>query len=392
MPKPQGLFRLQSEGLATTFHELRTLVSSINGYASILLTGELGDLRNPQRDSIQRVRELCHSMSTLVGNLLTLSKPKGRSVQTPREFVDVARVGQEVLRSLEGEVERKKLRLNTRLPAKEVRFWMNPDELAQILLNLLANAVKFTPSRGRVELEISQTASRLTLRVSDSGVGVSSRDLPKIFEEFYHVDHPEVGASQGSGLGLAIVKRIVQAYQGEIKVKSRAGKGSQFQVTFPIRSEQEILEDFIEGLWNHVRQMNQSLGIILCQVRYGPRSQASRDGFAAETLRVFEQVLREDLRKEDPIFRISSDSLIAVLAVVKADGFSMMIQRLRETLEGSLEVKKLETAAAVQWRLVSVLAPRKEHSPSRLLKLARGKLNRSWGEGEEQAWISEKNS
>lgn len=133
---------------ATTFHELRAPISSINGYASILLTGEMGKMSSRQRETLERIQELCRSLTNLIGNLLLLAKSGGGRAYSSRQFVDLTQLTKEGVRSLEGEIGRKKLNLSVRLPARPLRFWADPNELSEILLNLLSNAVKFTFPHG----------------------------------------------------------------------------------------------------------------------------------------------------------------------------------------------------------------------------------------------------
>ena len=370
------------EGLyTTTFHELRVPISSINGYVSVLLTGELGRLTPRQREPLKRVQELCGRLTALIGNLLTLAKSGARQVQSVRKFLDVGQTVQEATRSLQGEVRRKRLRLVQRLPAQPVRFWGDANDLVQIVLNLLVNAVKFTPPRGRVEVEVALRPQEVLLQVSDTGVGISAADLPKIFQEFYHVDHPEVGAGLGSGLGLAIVRRVVDAYGGKIRVASRPGRGSRFTVTLPTRPERQLFEEFFEETWSQTKETGLSLGLILLQVRSEERRGTDGPAGRRSSLDAIEQILREHLRQEDRLFHLPGQVLLAVLVRLKPAAFSMLIQRLERTLEESLRKRGMVPAGrgaaasgSGRWCLAAVLAPRRRCSPARLLDQARRKL------------------
>ena len=224
----------REEFLTTTLHQLRTPLSSINGYTSVLLTGELGTLNSRQKETLGRVQEICRSMQRLIGKLLTLAQSGVQRSPLSKEFVDLNQVARDVLRLLQGEVRNKKLRLVIHLPAQRTRFWADPNDMTQIFLNLLSNAVKFTPKGGRIVLGLSNRSKKLSIPVADTGIGIPSEDVPKIFEGFYQGDHPEVGAATGSGLGLTIVKRIVDHYHGQVTLDSRVGKGSRFRVVLPI--------------------------------------------------------------------------------------------------------------------------------------------------------------
>lgn len=369
----------QAEFLNTAFHDLRTPLSSINGYASILSSGELGKLNPKQLESVKRIQELCQSSSDLLANLLTLSKTGLRRSQKGKEFVSVAQVAQEVFRFLQGEVRRKKLHFSTHLPKEPLRFWSDPSDLTQVFLNLLSNAVKFTPAGGRVGFSIENSSDSLSIEVSDSGVGIPAREVSKIFDEFYHVDHPETGAPRGSGLGLAIVKRVVENYEGKIRVESEEGKGSRFMVTLPIRSERKILEGFLAEAAAQAKESGRSLGLILFQVRgQEARSPRSLKSQSAQPLDFFEKMLRENLRMEDRIFYLSENSLLAVMVMVNSKGFSEVVNRLKGALATSEDFRKLLNSRRLQWRLAAVLSPRQGDLPPGFLQTAQQRLKEAW--------------
>lgn len=363
---------------ATLFHELRIPISSINGYSSVLLSGELGRVNPGQRQTLKRIQELCQSVIALIGNLLVLVRSGARTTAVGREFVDVAQAAREVSRALEGELRRKKLRFSVRLPARAVRFWGDMGGLTQIFLNLLSNAVKFTPAGGRVRLRLAARPGALAVEVADTGVGIPAAEIPKIFDEFYHVDRSEGEPSPGSGLGLAIVKRIVEGAQGKISVASREGKGTVFRITLPLRPEQQILEEFLEEIWVQAREAAQRMGLILCQLKKsgGRGGRGIKRDFvrAVETL---EQHLRDRLRKEDRIFRLSDSMVVGVLVSIQPEEFPILVQRLERFLRESVEMHKL-AARGISWRLVAALSPQRGGSPQRLLGRAREQLRRSW--------------
>lgn len=360
---------------ATTFHQLRAPLSSVNGYASLLLTGELGELKPRQREPLERIQEICRSLSGTIGNLLTLVKANVQRLSSTKSFVDVSEVAREVVRSLQGEVRRKKLRLIQQLPVKPVRLWADSGDLVQIFLNLLSNALKFTPTRGTMRVGVALQGRRVLIEVSDTGVGIPPEDLPKIFEEFYHIDHPEIGADSGSGLGLAIVKRVADAYGGDIKVTSHVGRGTSFRLFLPIRPEEKILEEFFEETWIQAKQEGQYVGLILLQVRRPPA--AANERAAARLLALLEQTLTDCLRKEDRVFHLSGQQLLAVLVKVSQEGFTVLTHRLERTVRETAARGLQGTRHPVPWRWVTVLVPRRG-SPARFLDLAQRRLDRAW--------------
>lgn len=365
--------------VATIFHELRTPISSINGYALLLLTGEMGPLNTQQKETVGRIQELCQHTTTLTGNLLSLVKSESAPVRAGRELVDVRKVAETTLRSLDGTVNRKGIRMVSRLPEEEVRFWGEPGDLSLLLLNLLSNAVKFTPPRGEVRLDILRNGNgTLVLQVSDTGVGIAKADRSRIFQEFFHKDHPEVGANQGSGLGLAIVKRVVDAYGGKIQVTSRVGAGSRFRVLLPIPSERESMRNFLEEAWSHSREAGLSVGLILVQLR--AKEGKKPGGTKVQALmRELKGTLEGCLRKEDRIFSQPEDILL--LAVVsQPKSFAAVSERIRNVLVQSEADRGGAEESRVRWRMVSQLVPRQSGGPAQFLQRVRHSLDSAWRE------------
>jgi signal transduction histidine kinase len=126
------------------------------------------------------------------------------------------------------------------LPETPLPFLATEEDMHWLLGNLLENGVKYTPSGGRVRLELRAGESQITLVVSDTGIGISPEALPHIFEEFYRAANAKATGREGTGLGLSLVKRIVDLYQGEVHVQSEPGKGTTFTVTLPRAVETEV--------------------------------------------------------------------------------------------------------------------------------------------------------
>lgn len=374
------------ESYATTLHDMRAPLSSINGYASLLLTGELGKLSSRQQEPVERIQDLCGSLTTLIGNLLTLARGRAERVplSTVRQYVDLGQVARQAIQSLQGEVRRKKLRLVSHLPAKPAILWGQAGEFAQILLNLLSNAVKFTPPGGKISLEISRRPRKVVIRVVDTGVGMPPEELPKIFRQFYHRDHPETGATPGSGLGLTIVKRMVNNYKGRISVTSRVGRGSQFRVTLPIRSGRQIVQEHLSQVWTQSREADRATGLLLLQVR----SKSPRAGKFVESL---SRALRGCLRREDQVFILPDQSVVAVLGHIKVEGFDRLVQRLEQSLQRSCARRSASQGEGLPWSLAGGIAPRGSGASTELLDRVRRRMRRV-SQGRDGRWSSESNS
>ena len=225
---------IRKDFVANVSHELRTPLTSIRGFAETLLDGALED-RNNNRRFVEIIKSHALRLSDLTMDLLTLATLESESFQLKPETIDLPALVHEVLESFRplGLTKRQELEavIEPRLPPIKA----DRDRIRQVLINLLDNAVKFTPEEGKISLEVRLNAERtgVELHVKDRGIGIPSSDLPRIFERFYRVDKARSREQGGTGLGLAIVKHIVEAHRGHVTVKSTLGQGSDFCVTLP---------------------------------------------------------------------------------------------------------------------------------------------------------------
>jgi two-component system phosphate regulon sensor histidine kinase PhoR len=222
------LERVRQDFVANVSHELRTPIAAILGYAETLRAGALADaVHAPQM--VEIIHRQSERLSELVSDLLELSRLDAR--ERPLSVTPVG-LGEVVLRATEA--------MQPRAAAKHVSMTHHiPDGLAaradakaleQVLVNLLDNAVKYTPEGGTVELSARRDDERVELSVRDTGLGIEARHLPRLFERFYRVDRGRSRDMGGTGLGLSIVRHLVSAMGGDVRVQSQLGVGSTFTV------------------------------------------------------------------------------------------------------------------------------------------------------------------
>lgn len=219
------------EFLANVSHELRTPLTSIKGFA-VTLQDDLP----PDSDAARYARVIeqeTDRLSRLVADIMDLSKIDAREISLDLRALDLTGLISQVVEQLLPRAEAAGLKLSADLPATLPRVLCDPDRIQQVLLNLLDNAIKYTPAGGNVWVKAWAEEKRVGVRVRDTGVGIPAADLPHIFERFYRVDKARSRALGGTGLGLAIVQAIVSEHSGEVEVKSEPGKGSEFTVYFP---------------------------------------------------------------------------------------------------------------------------------------------------------------
>jgi PAS domain S-box-containing protein len=224
--------RMKSEFLARMSHELRTPMNAIIGFSDLLAEESDGALGDTYKGYVARIRQGARHLLDLINDVLDLSKIEAGRIELSPEDISASAALAEVLSVIRPLAEAKKLEVRSELPAE---VWVRADRtcLKQILYNLLSNAVKFTPEGGRVWVEATVEDGRVSISVSDTGVGIPAPEHAAIFEEFHQVRPGAGGAREGTGLGLAITKRLVELHGGTIRVTSEPEKGSRFTFAVP---------------------------------------------------------------------------------------------------------------------------------------------------------------
>lgn len=227
---------VRTEFVANVSHELRTPLASIRALAETLSDGALADVDAAPRFLTTIVREV-DRLVRLSEDLLLLARSEAS--EQDREVFDLRGVQVDVVERLEPTAARRHVRLESEFDAEPV--WVSGDRMGidQVVFNLVDNGIKYTPEGGIVRCGSSRIDGRACLFVADTGIGMLSEDLPRIFERFWRADRarkfPGEGgtATGGTGLGLSIVKHIVEAHRGSIDVRSELGKGAEFTVCLP---------------------------------------------------------------------------------------------------------------------------------------------------------------
>ena len=225
------LERVRREFVANVSHELRTPLTAIKGYAETLLGG---GLQEPQRTSefVEVIARHAERLRRLIEDLLDLASIEQGEVHLEAAPVEVGEVVTQAEAVLRPAAERKGQTVSVSIP-EGLQVLADRDRLAQVLINLMDNAVKFTPTGGRVEVAARASDGRVSLTVSDTGIGIPAGEQSRIFERFHRVDRSRDRREGGTGLGLAIAKHLTQAMDGTIEVESRAGFGTTFRITLP---------------------------------------------------------------------------------------------------------------------------------------------------------------
>jgi signal transduction histidine kinase len=223
----------KSDLLAVISHDLRTPLNSIIGYAELLIMGVPEPLHEGSRERVERIRAGARHLLQLIDQLLTLSRLDAGREEAHLEDMDGAELVREVGVVVEPLAQERELEFRIDLPEEPIPMRSDPGKLRQVLVNLSANAVKFTDS-GHVRIEARPPEDgRVIFRVEDTGRGIPAEHLGNIFEPFWQVDPARRAVDGGTGLGLSVVRRLVELLGGDIQVESEVGRGTAFTVTLP---------------------------------------------------------------------------------------------------------------------------------------------------------------
>ena len=227
--------RAKSSFLAVMSHELRTPLNAIGGYVQILELGIHGSLTEEQRRALARVGRAQKHLLRLINDVLDLARIESGQLDYTLEAVSLAETVAAVEPMVAPQIAARRLVWDVRVPA-DLMALCDREKAQQILINLLGNAVKFTPEGGRLRVEAAATSGEpgtIRITVSDTGIGIPPSKLETIFEPFEQVDSSHTRVAEGSGLGLAISRELARGMGGELEARSVVGEGSEFTLTLP---------------------------------------------------------------------------------------------------------------------------------------------------------------
>lgn len=225
--KLEKLERVRSEFLGNVSHELRTPIFALQGMLETLLHGALED-PTVSHEFVARALHNARRLNSLLTDLIEISRIESGDMKMSFRYFDIGDLMQQTLGEMRGLADQKRITLTLRAPEPGVEALGDRDRLKQALVNLIDNAIKYTPEGGAVEASFERRDGKVDIRITDNGVGISPEHLARIFERFYRVDKERSREAGGTGLGLAIVKHIIEAHGSSVGVESSPGKGSTF--------------------------------------------------------------------------------------------------------------------------------------------------------------------
>jgi len=232
--KLKELDQTKDEFISMASHQLRTPLTAVKGYLSMVLEGDTGVITKNQKELLERAFNGAQNMVYLIADLLNVSRLQTGKFVIENKPTDLAVVVEKEVAQLQATAASRKLTLNYRKPSDFPILSLDENKIRQVVMNFIDNAIYYTPAGGSIDVALSQTPDSVTYTVTDSGLGVPVSEQPHLFTKFYRAGNARKMRPDGTGLGLYMAKKVIAAQGGAIIFKSTEGKGSIFGFSFPL--------------------------------------------------------------------------------------------------------------------------------------------------------------
>ncbi len=223
--------RRKTDFISSVSHELRTPLTSIKGYAAILLAGKLGTVQDEIKIRLEKINRHSDELVHMVNDLLDISRIESGKVDMQIENQELKPITDKVADLLAEQIKTKNINFSCVISPDCQKIMVDRRQIERVFINLIGNALKFTPEKGKISITTKRCDKSVQINVSDNGFGIPEDAQEKLFEEFYRVDNAINQEVKGTGLGLALVKHIIEAHFGKIWVESKLGEGATFSFT-----------------------------------------------------------------------------------------------------------------------------------------------------------------
>ena len=231
----QNISKTKSDFISAVSHELRTPLTSIKGYASILMQGKLGNVPESVKERLGKINTHSDNLVKLINELLDISRIESGKAEMNLTQCDLSALIDSIHDLLTPQLKDKNIKFIKNVNANIPAMMLDSSQADRIFINLIGNAIKFTPEKGAISVSAKLNSDIVTVEVADTGIGISKNDIGRLFDEFYRVDNQINQNVKGTGLGLPLAKKIVEAHGGKMWVTSTVNQGTTFHFTLPVK-------------------------------------------------------------------------------------------------------------------------------------------------------------
>ncbi len=326
---------LKDEFVRIVSHELRTPLTTIREGVSQVLDGILGDTTAKQREFLSICLADIDRLERIINNLLDISKIEAGMIRLKKGSIDIISIAKGIVSSFEPKAKEKGLELKANYSGEKICAYVDADKITQAFTNLVGNALKFT-DKGRIEVSVEEKEDKVECAVADTGIGISSGNLSKVFDKFQQFGRLSGAGETGTGLGLSITKGIVELHDGKIWVESEIDKGAKFCFTLPKYTREEILHESIENRIRIAKKEGKELSLLLFKFdnykeiegRYGKEK-------LQELFLIISGLLKEAVRSGEVVAEGGADEII-LLEEVGKQNMPRMNARLKRAIKESI--------------------------------------------------------
>ncbi len=320
----EELDRMKSEFVSIVSHEIRSPLTTMKAFVSLILDEIPGKINEKQSEFLTIINDNINRLARLINNLLDLSRIESGRMELNRKEININTITEEIIKVFQTQAKGKEIVLKNLLPADLPPVYADFDKISQVLTNLIDNALKFTQKGGMVNIEGVIVNNQIQVRVIDTGIGISKEDFSQIFNRFQRIELPTTQQTQGSGLGLSICKAIVEMHGGKIWVESEMGKGSNFIFSLPKFEEEIFFKNALKRKFNRAMQDQLFLSLIIVSVD---------EGAEEKILDEIEDICKKTVRKEtDVVAEIKKKKIIGILSEVDRKGAWILKDRILNAL------------------------------------------------------------
>jgi PAS domain S-box-containing protein len=340
--KEKEIDKVKSELISNVSHELRTPLSTIKEGIDLIFDGALGPIQVGQKDMLARVKNNIDRLARLINDLLDMSKIEAGRLELQKSVVNIRALAEEVCSSFQNQVKNKNIQLWNRVMKDVSPLYVDLDRISQVLTNLIANSIKFTPENGRIELGVKDEERMVEISVKDTGIGIARENIDGLFDRFAQFNRVYGPGDRGTGLGLAISKEIVEMHGGKIWVESEVGKGSTFTFNLPRLSQDEIFREYLTTGLRESTIKDCPLSLVVIRMKHIEK--IIKDYTNAQVFAILQEIEehigRTLRRKSDIVSRYKyGEIIIAILMdTSKKDALSVK-ERIRLEIEAKMQKK-----------------------------------------------------
>jgi PAS domain S-box-containing protein/diguanylate cyclase (GGDEF)-like protein len=275
--KEKEIDRMKSEFISSASHEMRTPLTSIKNAVDLIIKGKAGDITDVQEKFLSMAQRNLDRFASLIDNLLDLSRIESGKIRLNYTEMDIGACIENVMNILRSAADDKSISLSTNIETDLPAMYADVSRIEEVIINLVNNAIKFTPDNGAVTVAVHEekvsdmpevVKGYVGISVTDTGVGIPEEEIDHIFDKFYQVESSlSVYKKSGSGLGLAIAKYVVEAHGGKIRCKSKEGEGSTFSFILPVIDQEQMFYQTVNDELSKARQEQRTLSVSIFKIK-----------------------------------------------------------------------------------------------------------------------------